>query len=343
MYLFGKRTEISEMVRRDFYVDDLMTGCQSIEEGLTIKEKMTELLQRSGFLLQKWVSSNQELNLQISEDLGEKKSERGKDIKTDEYSVQLPPQQKPITKRRVISDISRLYDPLGWVSPCVIISKTFIQKIWLSGIDWDQELTSDLLREWESYRKDLEHISKCQIPRWVETRPDDQLIELHGFCDASVAAYAAVVYIRVVDAEGIVKVNLVTSRTKVAPVKQQSIPRLELMGAVLLSELITEVAEVMNIPKSNIHAYTDSSVVLAWLSDHPSRWSTFVGNRVSQILTSDWGDRLTMQELQMNQYTHVCLILEVVHWWSWLLQAPEGAYCCGLRANEKYLKSPFFW
>lgn len=294
--------EISEMVRRDFYVDDLMTGCQSIEEGLTIKEKMTELLQRSGFLLQKWVSSNQELNQQISEDLGEKKSERGKDIKTDEvikilglswdrdtdtfkYSVQLPPQQKPITKRRVISDISRLYDPLGWVSPCVIISKTFIQKIWLSGIDWDQELTSDLLREWESYRKDLEHISKCQIPRWVETRLDDQLIELHGFCDASVAAYAAVVYIRVIDAEGIVKVNLVTSRTKVAPVKQQSIPRLELMGAVLLSELITEVAEVMNIPKSNIHAYTDSSVVLAWLSDHPSRWSTFVGNRVSQILS----------------------------------------------------------
>ncbi|XP_028163939.1 uncharacterized protein LOC114355340 [Ostrinia furnacalis] len=294
--------EIREIVKRDFYVDDLMSGCQSIEQGLMIKEKITELLDKSGFQLQKWISNDQELNQQISDTKGEKETQLGKDIKIDDvikilglswdrdtdkfkYSVQLPTQQTPITKRRVISDISRLYDPLGWVSPCVIVSKIFIQKLWLSGIDWDEELPAELLDEWQAYRCELEHISKCQIPRWVATCHDDKVVELHGFCDASIAAYAAVVYVRVIDVQGEVKVSLVTSRTKVAPVKQQSIPRLELMGAALLVELITEVAEVMNVPKSSVRAWTDSSVVLAWLSGHPSRWTTFVGNRVSHIIS----------------------------------------------------------
>lgn len=287
--------DISKIIKGEFYVDDLMTGCQSIEQGLEIQKKITELLNRGGFQLQKWMSNDDQLN-------EGKEIYTEKSIKIDEvikilglywdretdmfsFSVQMPHQETPITKRKVISDISRLYDPLGWVSPCVIIAKIFIQKLWLSGIGWDEELPSDLLKEWQVYRNSLRHVSEFKIPRWVQTRDEDNLLELHGFCDASVSAYAAVVYVRVINAQGNITVSLVTSKTKVAPVKQQSIPRLELMGAVLLSDLVTEVAEVMNISKSNIHNWTDSSVVLAWLSGHPSRWTTFIGNRVSHILS----------------------------------------------------------
>lgn len=299
--------EVSENIRNNFYVDDLMTGCQTIEEGLKLHKDMETVLTKGGFQLQKWISSCKELDRKISDrkvKVGEKiEEEQGKkDIKMDEivkilgiswdregdefkYSVILPAQQTPITKRRVISDISRLFDPLGWAAPCVVTSKIFIQKLWLSGLEWDDELTPELSTEWHTYRQDLLETRQFSIPRWVKTRTDDLLVELHGFCDASEAAYAAAVYIRVVDSHEHIQTSLITSRTRVSPVKQQSIPRLELMGAVLLSELIVEVAEVMRVAQAHIHAWTDSTVVLAWLSSHPSRWSTFVGNRVSTILT----------------------------------------------------------
>lgn len=295
--------EIGKKITNDFYVDDLMSGCQSIEEGIEIHKKLSEVLNKAGFQLQKWVSSNEELHEKISENVKEievnnnnrkiKMDEVMKilgiawDRKTDEfrYTINLPTQQIPITKRRVISDISRIFDPLGWAAPCVVVSKIFIQKLWLSGLGWDDELNEELKVEWQRYRDNLSQISKFKIPRWMNTRLDDLSVELHGFCDASISAYAAVVYTRIIDFNSKVHVNLVTCRTKVAPVKQISVPRLELMGATLLSELIIEVAEVLYIPKKNIYAWTDSTVVLAWLSSHPSRWSTFVGNRVSTILS----------------------------------------------------------
>lgn len=129
------------------------------------------------------------------------------------------------------------------------------------------------------------HINKVQFPRWVSTKSTDTCVEIHGFSDASTIAYAAVVYLRVIDQNGKVNTSLIAARTKVAPVKQVSIPRLELCGAVLLAKLMAEVSEVLGIPKSQLHAWTDSTVVLAWLSSHPSRWNTFVGNRVSEILS----------------------------------------------------------
>lgn len=299
--------EIAEIIKNEFYVDDLMSGCQTVEEGLHIHRKLTDVLTKGRFQLQKWVSSCDELNEKFQENEGtkigqEREEEKEKNIKLDsvikilgiswdresdlfKYSVQLEPQQTPITKRKVISDITRLFDPLGWMAPCIITSKIFIQKLWLAGLEWDEELTPELLSEWETYRLSLVEMNKFSIPRWIKTKSDDRLVELHGFCDASIAAYAAVVYIRVIDADNFIHVNLVTSRTRVAPIKQQSVPRLELMGAVLLSELISEVAEVLKITPSQIHAWTDSSVVLAWLSKHPSHWTTFVGNRVSTILS----------------------------------------------------------
>lgn len=298
----AQHPETSEIIKNNFYVDDLMAGCQSVEEGLKLYKDIETVLTKGGFQLQKWVSSCKELEKQIN--VGERNDEEQgeRDIKMDEvvkilgitwdreedefrYSVVLPPQQIPITKRRVISDISRLFDPLGWAAPCVVTSKIFIQKLWLSGLEWDDELTPELATEWHTYRENLLETSQFSIPRWVKTKADDVLVELHGFCDASEVAYAAAVYIRVIDSQENIKTSLITSRTKVSPVKQQSIPRLELMGAVLLSELIVEVAEVIKVAKAHIHAWTDSTVVLAWLSSHPSRWSTFVGNRVSAILT----------------------------------------------------------
>ncbi|XP_022834488.1 uncharacterized protein LOC111362158 [Spodoptera litura] len=286
----------AERVKSDFYMDDLMTGCQSETEVKIIYDEMNCLLEKAGFQLQKWTSNRPSILETLKETSG-----RDLEIKMDsitkilgltwnrntdefDYSVKMSTPAATETKRTVISEISRLYDPLGWIAPCIITSKVFIQKLWISGIGWDDELPPNLLQEWTYYRSELKKLVNFHIPRWIHKREKDITMELHGFSDASNIAYAAVVYCRIVDANGQIHSHLITAKTKVAPIKQISIPRLELCGSVLVAKLLIDVAQVMNIPKANIHAWTDSSVVLAWLNDHPSRWKTYVANRTSEIL-----------------------------------------------------------
>lgn len=184
---------------------------------------------------------------------------------------------------------------MGWISPCIVIAKIFIQRLWLSGIQWDDELSKDLLVDCELYRNELKHLDKFQIPRWVFTYSTNLNVELHWFCDSSELSFAAVVYIRITNSDDVVKVSIITSKTKVAPIKQLLIPRFELCGAVLLAKLIREVAELLSIPKSQIHALTDSEIVLSWLNKHLSNWKTFIPNRVSEIMT----------HLDNDQWAHV--------------------------------------
>jgi hypothetical protein len=303
-------------VHREFYMDDLMTGCETIEEGLKLYREMKDLLNEGGFVLQKWASNKKELSREINQRERENKEPDDEkdnlEIKTDsivkilgltwnrdedefQYSVKLPPLSPPATKRKIISDVSRLFDPLGWLAPCVIKAKIFIQRLWISGIGWDEEPPADILQDWLTYREQLAYLVNFRIPRWQHTNLDDAEVELHGFSDASNAAYAAVIYLRVVKASGDINVSLITAKTRVSPVKQISIPRLELCGAVLAAKLLKEVAEVLEIPKQNLRAWTDSTVVLAWLNKHPSNWKTFVANRVSEILTT----------MDASQWSHV--------------------------------------
>ncbi|XP_063617952.1 uncharacterized protein LOC134790896 [Cydia splendana] len=299
----------ADRVLKHFYVDDLLTGCESVEEGKLVYQEMNELLKKGGFDLQKWSSNNEELISYMKET--DVKEEGSLQLKIDavmkilglvwnrrndefEYSVQLPPLKVPVTKRSVISDISRLFDPLGWLAPVIIVAKIFIQKLWLSGIEWDDEVPPQLLKDWLNYRESLNQLTEFKLPRWNHAS-SNVTAEIQGFCDASNEAFAAVVYLRTIDGEGNVHVSLITSKTKVAPIKQISIPRLELCGAVLLTKLLVEVADVMSISKVNIHAWTDSTVVISWLNSRPNRWKTFVANRVSEIITS----------VEPHQWSHV--------------------------------------
>uniref|UniRef100_UPI003075E0E5 hypothetical protein n=1 Tax=Proteus faecis TaxID=2050967 RepID=UPI003075E0E5 len=78
----------------------------------------------------------------------------------------LPPPEIPATKSSNISDISRLFDPLGWVAPSIVIAKMMIQKLWLAGVEWDEEVPDNLVNEWFDYREELMHINRVNIPRW---------------------------------------------------------------------------------------------------------------------------------------------------------------------------------
>lgn len=263
-------------------MDDFMSGSETEDEARQIKQQMTDLLKKCGFDLQKWASNE---NTVVS---NETKRIKGLETKTDEvikilgltwnvdkdafeYTVRLPQVQYPITKRRALSDIARLFDPLGWLAPVTVKAKIFIQRIWITGIKWDENLPQENLDEWMQFRMELEELEHFVIPRWNSMRNSDISHEIHAFCDASNDAYAAVIYLRTTDKGGKVQVRLLTAKTKVAPVKQVFIPRLELCGAVLLAKLVAEVTTELDIPINKVHAWTDSTIVLAWLTGQPNR------------------------------------------------------------------------
>jgi len=132
----------------------------------------------------------------------------------------------------------------------------------------------------------LPTLAKIQIPRWTGRHRDNLGVEIHGFADASTRAYSAIVYLRVFHSFADVRISLLAAKTKVAPFKTVSVPRLKLNVVVLLSRLIGWVTDALGLSDVPLYGWTDSSVTLAWLSQHPARWKTYVANRVSEVQTS---------------------------------------------------------
>ena len=159
-----------------------------------------------------------------------------------------------------------------------------LQRLWEEGISWDDPAPHFAQDVWQKWRMELpilltKAVPRCYFPMHLQVASKS----LHGFSDVSEDAYAAVVYLRIFGSDGNVHILLVTSKTKVAPIKRLSIPRLKLCGALLLSRLLAHTKMVLNIPTSDITAWTDSTVVLSWLVGNPRRFKKYVGNRIAQI------------------------------------------------------------
>lgn len=114
-----------------------------------------------------------------------------------EYVVNLPEPKDLITKRQVLSEVARLYDPISWIAPVIVNAKILIQKLWKSGLGWDETLTDELHGEWLKYRQELTDFKNLKVPRWLNFTQECKR-ELHVFSDSSKSAFAAAVYIRVI-------------------------------------------------------------------------------------------------------------------------------------------------
>lgn len=188
------------------------------------------------------------------------------------------------TKRTVLSAIARLYDPVGWLSPIVIIAKILMQDLWRYNLQWDDPLPEELETRWARFTSCLSVIPEIRMARWMGTGPKSP-IEIHGFSDASKYAYAAAVYIRISSSRSERNApQLLIAKTRVASVKPITIPRLELCAAVLLSHLLEKISFELQSYEPTLHAWTDSRIVLAWLHSDPARWNVFIANRVAAIM-----------------------------------------------------------
>ncbi|XP_029175540.1 uncharacterized protein LOC114944008 [Nylanderia fulva] len=255
------------IINDSIYVDDALFGADNFDSLLDTRTQLVELLKRGDFLLRKWASNCDELLDNVTNDQSEVTNHLvlkdellrilGLSWLPSEDSFQFTVKfDLPIvlTKRSILSCIAKLYDPLGWAAPVVITAKIILQELWLLRYDWDTPLPNELSQRWTAFASDLSSLESIRIPRWTGQSPDNLTLELHGFADASNRAYAAVV-----------------------------IPRLELNAVVLLSRLVKWLINSLNFSNTSIHCWTDSTITLAWLRQHPSKWTTYVANRVSEV------------------------------------------------------------
>ncbi|XP_036146016.1 uncharacterized protein LOC118646671 [Monomorium pharaonis] len=206
--------------------------------------------------------------------------------KADMFQFSMDFVKSPVsTKREVLSTISRLFDPLGMVGPILTRAKLIMQETWVSDLDWDEPLTNNLRKAWDAYVKDVRGVGSIRVPRRVIQCPNAMRFCLHAFCDASMKAYGACIYLQSSDGSGGSSSLLLCSKSRVAPVKSKTItlPRLELCGAVVLVRLLQGVKRAIKIKLDEVHAWSDSTIALAWIAGDPSRQKTFVSNRTAEI------------------------------------------------------------
>ncbi|XP_062713874.1 uncharacterized protein LOC134290713 [Aedes albopictus] len=294
----------AKVLSKSFYIDDMLSGVDSEEEGIEVCSQMIDLLQSAGFKLHKWASNSPNILYNIPAELREDRSLLELDssstpVKTlgllwqpddDVFRFKIPSwsYEDSITKRLVLSESARLFDPLGLLGPIVLRSKLFMQELWKSKVSWDLPLSVQQQQFWTDFRSDLNVLDEFSVPRWAASVSDPVQTELHGFSDASENAYGACIYLRLVSASGSVSVHLITAKSRVAPKGTEKLdqmirlPRLELCGALLLSHLYEKVESSLQIPARSFF-WTDSTIVVHWLASSPSRWKKFVGNRVAEI------------------------------------------------------------
>ncbi|XP_050314830.1 uncharacterized protein LOC126749190 [Anthonomus grandis grandis] len=325
--------KVANVIRRSFYVDDLLFSSESIEHARYICREITRILRSGCFELRKWYSNDPRVLDGIeTEDkscgiltFGPHETTKTLGLTWSCYNDQLAfcidiNNYKTDTKRSVLSLTARIFDPLGMLSPCTILAKIFMQKLWSKKLPWDETLPVDLSGQWAKFKNELPFLNQLTIERHVVCQ-EPQLIELHGFADASERAYGACLYVRSIDKNNQVFVNLLCSKSKVAPIKTLTIPRLELCAALLLARLVKKVTTSLTIKIDKFVYWSDSSIVLAWIKTSANLLKTFVGTRIAiiQNLTNDqdWRHVPTQENpadhLSRGLYDNQ--ILEMDMWW----------------------------
>lgn len=289
------------------YVDDYLDSTETEEEAITLISEVIKIHKKAGFDICNWISNRKKVIDKIPENLRSKNQENVNSFlqqstervlglwwnpETDNIIFSLNKanvdskilQKKKIpTKREVLKLVMSVFDPLGFLSPMVVTFKIFLQELWKRRVSWDDEISEDMNTKWLQLLENLNSINKISVPRCYGSHLfASKEVELHGFCDSSEKAFSAVVYLRFSRGRK-VYTSFVSAKTRVAPIKQITIPRLELQAAVMLSRLINSVKENLEINISTIYLWTDSRIVLHWIRSQTKRYKTFVAVRVGEI------------------------------------------------------------
>lgn len=303
--------QAAEVIHKCFYVDDGTFGDDTIAGLKMLCKEVEFVLRQGGFELSKWASNSVavEKHMQGDEsdavDIGETEKETKvlgiRWLKhTEQLTIVVRLNNEPkFTKRAILGEIAKLYDPNGYVTPVLVVAKILMQDIWkIELLGWDMLVPYEIKRRWIEFRQDLIKLSAFRIPRWLGTSKDCQL-QLHGFGDAANNAYGAVIYARVTNLKGEVRSILLAGKSKVTSIKDRptikrlklvnpneeipTIHRLELLAALMCSKLMKQTVEACGFDKAERFMWSDSMVTLYWIKKSPLELKVYVSNRVKAI------------------------------------------------------------
>ena len=290
---------VTKAVMNSFYVDDCLLSVGTPGEACELVEQLSQLLMRSGFKLTKWLSNNHDVLSTIpasdkSSSLKELEADAlptqrtlglAWNMETDSFVYHNRLTEPPATKRELLSQLATVYDPLGWIGPLVLPLKFLFQSLCKEGLGWDDPLEGSKVIKWHDCQQIFNTIDTVCLPRWYpqSVLNNSSEIELHIFSDASERGYGAVAYFRFVGHSSPSQCSLVLAKSRVAPLKVVTIPRLELTAAVIAVELANTIKREIELPLLETTFWTDSSVVRYYIKNESVRYATFVANRVSKI------------------------------------------------------------
>ena len=288
-------TPVISSLKEDMFVDNWVTGGDTVEEVTTKYKEGESVMKDANFTLSQWESNDKNISALFNDamDEGENRSnvlgllwKRNDD--TFSFKCCTTEWEKlELTKRSVLSLISKVFDPIGQICPVTMYAKILFQELWRKGFNWDEVLPCEIQNQFKKWLMSNQKLSKFEMQRcffpgtkWNELKN----VELIVFCDASLKGYGSCVYIRHQLDETTFDVAFVAARSRVAPMKIVTLPRLELLACLLGARLLYFILTALHLENIvRCYCYTDSTVALGWINSEPAQLKVFNANRVKEI------------------------------------------------------------
>ncbi|XP_060855211.1 uncharacterized protein LOC132932879 [Metopolophium dirhodum] len=245
-------------------MDDFLSGVETKEEAIKLRDEVILIMKKAGMTLKKWSSNEPSIVSCMSE------KENANECIFEEESItkilglywnadgdvlqykvkEYHDENTTISKRHILAETAAIFDPMGLVGPIIVQAKLIIQSLWQIRISWDEPLPDNIRREWIKYRKGLSMLNKLAIPLPMNKENTAKLI---------------------------------CAKSKVAPLKVISLPRLELCAALLLAHLVSRIVPKLKLNIAKKYFWSDSKIVLSWIASPSTKWKTFVAHRIGEI------------------------------------------------------------
>ena len=293
---------VFETIMHSFYVDDLLASVATEQEAICLYKDLRKICAKGGFNLTKWISNSRSVLAAIPE---EERAKEVKDLDLDQdilpveralgvrwcaqsdtfgFSITIP--EKPLTRRGILSTVGSFYDPLGILSPVIFTAKRILQDLCRKGLGWDDAIPASAAQEWRDWVKELQTLDGFRTSRCLKPPNFGEITsaQLHHFADASEEGYGTVTYLLLHNHQGLAHRAFIMGKSRVAPLKTVTIPRMELTAAVVAARMDKLWRRELRMELQDSVFWSDSTSVLKYIKNETSRFRVFVANRVSEIL-----------------------------------------------------------
>ena len=287
-------------------MDDYLDSVENVTHAIKISCHLVSLHKLGGFVLTEFVSNADKITSAMSpEDCetspspikeicnGAEQSSHVLGLKRGHVKDTLVvgrgvdrPLDKAITQRTVLNFVFSVFDPVGSVAQYTVRARILLKDIWkISGQSWDDELPEDIRDKFLEWQSGFPLLGQLTIPRCYFAETSDQ-IELHMFGDSSKDVFYAVGFLRArLSSSHKTQISFIFGKAPVAPMKALSIPKLELLAALLATRLKDDILTALTVYFNHVYMWTDSTTVWQWLN-YTEELPVFVANHVGKILES---------------------------------------------------------